>query len=45
MWTELIKLRTKRMVGEVLLPQARREQMDFEGGMGVDLLEPIEQVV
>jgi hypothetical protein len=40
--TEPSKIRTKRVVGEVLL-QTRREQMDLEGGMGVDTLEHVHQ--
>jgi hypothetical protein len=41
---KLSKIRTKRMVGAVLLPPARREQMDLEGGMGINPLEPIDQI-
>ena len=32
------------MVGEVLFPQARREKVDLQGGMGIDALEHIDQI-
>jgi hypothetical protein len=32
------------MVGEVLFPPARREQMDLEGGMGINTLEHVHEI-
>src|SRR5262249_9095344 len=39
-----IKIRTERIVREVLFPQPRREQMDVEGGMSINALEHIDEV-
>jgi len=42
--TKPIQIRLEWVGSEVVLPQARGEQMDVKGGMGVDALEYIHQV-
>jgi len=42
--TKAIKIGVKQILGEVLLPQAWRQQVHLKGGMGVDPLEPIDQI-
>ena len=42
--TEAIEVRTEGILSEVLFPQAGREEMDVEGGMGIDPLEHIDEV-
>jgi hypothetical protein len=39
-----IEVGAQRVVGEVLLPQARREELDLKGGMGIDALQHIHQI-
>ena len=42
--TDAIEVGAQRVVCEVLLPQAGREELDFQGGMGIDALEHIDQI-
>src|SRR5690349_868834 len=41
--TESIEVGAKRIIGEVLFPQARRQEMDVKGGMGIDALEHVNE--
>ena len=38
------KIRAERRVSEVLLPQPGREEVDLEGGMGIDPLQHIHAI-
>jgi hypothetical protein len=42
--TEATEIGTQRMVGEVLFPQPRDEEMDLESRMGIDPLQDIDEV-
>jgi len=41
---EAIEIGGQGMSSAVLLPQARREEMDLAGGVGIDALEHIDQI-
>jgi hypothetical protein len=38
------EIRAQRSCGEVAFPQAGRQQMHLEGGMGIDALEHINKI-
>ena len=42
--TAAVEIRTKRMISEVLFPQAVDEQVHLKGAMSIDALEHIDQV-
>jgi hypothetical protein len=42
--TEAVEIRAEGVSREMLLPQARGEEVHFKGGMGIDALEHINQV-
>ena len=42
--TEAIEIGTERLVSEVLLPEPRREEMDFKGRMGIDALQRVKKI-
>lgn len=42
--TQAIKIRTKGVLSEVVLPQARRDEIDVAGGMGVNPLQHLYEV-
>ncbi len=42
--TDAIEIRPQGLRGEVLFPQAGREELHLKGGMGIDALEHIHQI-
>jgi hypothetical protein len=42
--TDAIEVRAQWVSGEVLFPQAGREELDFQSGMGIDPLQHIDQI-
>lgn len=42
--TQPIEIRTQGIGREALFPQAGREEVDVEGGMGIDTLEDVDEV-
>ncbi len=43
--TKPIEIRAKRIVSEVQFPEAGREEMDVKGGMGIDALQHVDEIV
>ena len=39
-----LEIRAQRLRGEVLFPQARREELDLQGRVGIDALEHMHQI-
>jgi hypothetical protein len=42
--TEAVAIRTQGILCEVLFPEAQGQEMDVEGGMGIEALEHIDEL-